>query len=319
MKRSIFYIIVGLILSASIFTACGEKKPKDGRTDTPTSGAITFASDESFSPIIEEEREMFESLYPQAKLKPLYTDEYNEVDLLMRGKIQLAITSRDFSPKQLKYLQDHRYMPQAIPLAYDGLALIVNKENNDTCMSVKDVKRILRGEVTQWNQIYPGSKRGKITVVFDNKNSSTVKFCEDSILGGQPVNNEIAFAVKRSKDVVDYVEKTPNAIGIIGSNYLNDKRDTTNTTFKKNIHVMSVSKKDKATEMNSWKPYQAYLFDGRYPFIRTIYALVNDPINGLPWSFAQFIAGPKGQLILFKSSLLPYRGDVTFRNVEVKE
>ena len=73
MKRSIFYIIVGLILSASIFTACGEKKPKDGRTDTPTSGAITFASDESFSPIIEEEREMFESLYPQAKLKPLYT------------------------------------------------------------------------------------------------------------------------------------------------------------------------------------------------------------------------------------------------------
>lgn len=262
---------------------------------------------------------MFESLYPNAKLKPLYIDEYSAVDMLMRGKIQLAITSRDFTPKQLKYLQDNRFMPQSKPLAYDGLALIVNKENSDTCISKKDVVRILLGEVTNWNEIYPGSTRGDITLVFDNKNSSAVKWCEDSLLGGKAISNLNAMAVKKSKEVVDYVEKTPNAIGIIGSNYLNDRRDTLNVTFKKNIHVMSVSKYDKATPYNSWKPYQYYLWTGRYPFIRTIYALINDPINGLPWSFACFIENPKGQLIMYKSSLLPYRADVTIRDVQVKD
>ena len=100
---------------------------------------------------------------------------------------------------------------------------------------------------------------------------------------------------------------------------LNDKLDSTNTNFKKNITVMSVSKFDKATEMNSWKPYQAYLLDGRYPLVRTIYALLNDPINGLPWGFAHFIESPKGQLIIFKSGLLPMRGDITIRSVSVNE
>lgn len=302
-----------------LFASCEEKKHKGGRTDTPTSGVMPFASDESFSPIIEEEREMFEDMYPQAKLKPIYTNEYDEVDMLMRGKICLAITARDFTPRQMKYLQDNNFQPTSIKLAYDGLALIVNKNNNDTCISVKDVKRILSGEVKDWSEIYPGSRRGKIKIVFDNPKSSTVKFCEDSILGGHGISNVNASAVKTSKGVIDFVEKTPNAIGVIGSNWLNDNRDTTNTTFKKNIHVMSVSKMDKATEMNSWKPYQTYIFNGRYPFIRTIYALINDPINGLPWSFAHFIQGPKGQLIIFRSSLLPYSADVQMREVEVKD
>ena len=40
----------------AFFSSCGEKKAKDGRTDTPTSGTIEFVADESLSPIIDEER-----------------------------------------------------------------------------------------------------------------------------------------------------------------------------------------------------------------------------------------------------------------------
>ena len=137
-------------------------------------------------------------------------------------------------------------------------------------------------------------------------------------LHGEKFGAEIA-AAKTSKEVVDYVDKNPNSIGVIGSNWLNDKRDTTNTTFKKNIHVVSISIKDKATPMNSWKPYQAYLLDGRYPYVRTLYAIVVDPHKALPWSFANYITGPRGQLIVFKTGLLPYRGDITIKTVNIKK
>jgi phosphate transport system substrate-binding protein len=140
----------------------------------------------------------------------------------------------------------------------------------------------------------------------------------DSILGGKPINSPNIFAAKTSKEVIEYVEKTPNAIGVIGSNWLNDKRDTTNTTFKKNITVMSVSKLDEANEMNSWKPYQVWLLNNRYPFVRTIYPLLNDPRRGLPWGFAHFIEQPTGQLIILKSGLLPVRGEIMIRDVNVK-
>ena len=185
-------------------------------------------------------------------------------------------------------------------------------------MTVNDVKKILSGKVTKWSQIYPGSKRGDIEVVFDNKRSATLNYVVDSILEGKPINSPNIFAAKTSKDVIDYIDKTPNAIGVIGSNWLNDKRDTTNTTFKKNIHVMSISVKEKATPMNSWKPYQAYLLDGRYPFARTLYCIVVDPQKALPWSFANYISSPIGQLIIFKAGLLPYRGDINIKTVDVK-
>ena len=297
-------------------SACADK-PKNGRTDTYSSGAISFASDESFSPIIDEQIQVFESIYREATLTPIYTNELDAVNMLMTDSIQLAITSRNFTKEEFENLKARNYLPVAIRLAYDGLALIINKENTDSCITVKNIKRVLSGQAKTWSDIVPGSKRGDILVVFDNKKSSAVHFCVDSLLDGKPINSPNIVAAQTSKEVIDYVEKTPNAIGIIGSNWLNDKRDTTNTTFKKNITVMSVSRLDTATYMNSWKPYQAYLLDGRYPLVRTIYALLNDPINGLPWGFAHFMEQPKGQLIIFKSGLLPMRGDITVRTVNV--
>lgn len=316
MKKELFYGFVGFVLFLGLVSACADK-PKSGRTDTYSSGAISFASDESFSPIIDEQIQVFESIYREAKLTPIYTNELDAVNMLMTDSIQLAITSRNFTKEEFENLKARNYLPVAIPLAYDGLSLIINRENTDSCITVKDIKRVLNGQAKNWSDIVPGSKRGDILVVFDNKKSSAVHFCVDSLLDGKPINSPNIVAAMTSKEVIDYVEKTPNAIGIIGSNWLNDKRDTTNTTFKKNITVMSVSRMDTATYMNSWKPYQAYLLDGRYPLVRTIYALLNDPINGLPWGFAHFIEGPKGQLIIFKSGLLPMRGDITVRTVNV--
>lgn len=316
MRKKLFYNLVGLILLSGLLANCADK-PKNGRTDTYSSGAITFASDESFSPIIDEEIQVFESIYRDAKLTPIYTNELDAINMLMNDSLQLVIASRNFTKKELENLKARSYLPVAIPLAYDGLSLIINRENKDSCISVNNIKRVLSGDAKKWSDIVPGSSRGDILVVFDNSKSCTVHFCVDSILGGKPINSPNIVAANTSKEVIDYVEKTPNSIGIIGSNWLNDKRDTTNTTFKKNITVMSVSKFDKATAMNSWKPYQAYLLDGRYPLVRTIYALLNDPINGLPWGFAHFIEQPKGQLIIFKSGLLPVRGDITIRSVNV--
>ena len=316
MRKEPFYGLVGFTLLLWLVSACADK-PKSGRTDTYSSGAISFASDESFSPIIDEQIQVFESIYREAELTPIYTNELDAVNMLMTDSIQLAITTRNFTKEEFDNLKARNYLPVAIPLAYDGLSLIINKDNTDSCITVKDIKRVLSGQAKTWSDIVPGSKRGDILVVFDNKKSSTVHFCVDSLLGGKPINSPNIVAAQTSKEVIDYVEKTPNAIGIIGSNWLNDKRDTTNTTFKKNITVMSVSRLDTATYMNSWKPYQAYLLDGRYPLVRTIYALLNDPINGLPWGFAHFIEGPKGQLIIFKSGLLPMRGDITVRTVNV--
>jgi phosphate transport system substrate-binding protein len=320
MKKITSYIIVGLTLSVCLCASCNNnKKGKDGRTDTYSSGAISFVSDESFSPIIEEERFVFQKDYPQAEVTPIYTNESDAINQLLEGKTFLAFTARNFKPSELKSLQSQKFRPVAIKLAYDALAFIVHKNNNDTLISVKDIEDIMSGKATSWSDIYKGSKRGTITVVFDNPKSSTVHYVEDSILGGKPISNPNVAAVNKTEEVIKYVEENPNAIGIIGNNWLNDKRDSTNLTFNKDIRVMSVSRIHPATASSSRKPYQYYIYNGEYPLIRIVYALLNDPRRGLPWGFAHFIEGPKGQRIIMKTGLLPMLGDINIRDVNVTE
>lgn len=311
------------VLALGILAGCGQKKKNPNeRTDTFSSGEISFGADESFAPIIDEVLQVYHATHPQARLHPKYMSESEGVNLLLANKLPLMFTTRDFKDSERKNLKDRSRLPLMERIGYDGLAFIVNNTNTDTCMSVKDIKRILVGEAVNWKDVNEKSaKRGEIIVCFDNKTSSTVHYVEDSILGGKPITSPNVFATNKTADVIDYVEKTPGAIGIIGSNWLNDKRDSTNLTWKKNIKVMAISKSDKATPQNSYKPYQGYLYNDNYPFIRTIYALLNDERGryGLPYGFTQYVVAPNGQMILFKAGLLPYYGNISIRDVHISD
>lgn len=317
MKRFSSLLTIGFSLSIVLFGACSDKKPKDGRTDTASSGTISYVADESFSPILDEERSVFEMSYPQAHLRPIYTNESDGINQLLQGKQWLVFAARSFKPSEVENLRQRQFLGQSIKVAYDALALIINNANKDSIISVQQFRDILAGRITRWSQLGASSVKGDINIVFDNPKSSTVHYVEDSILGGKPITNPNATAVKRTAEVIDYVEKTPNAIGIIGNNWLNDRRDTTNLTFKKQIRVMSVSRIHPATPTSGRKPYQYYIYNGEYPLVRTIYALLNDPRRALPTTFVHFVQSPRGQLIILKSGLLPVYGNINIRDVNV--
>lgn len=84
------------------------------------------------------------------------------------------------------------------------------------------LRRILTGEVTEWSQIYPESKLGKLQLVFDNPNSSTVRFAIDSICAGKPLSKNLN-AQDNNENVIDYVSEVPNAIGVIGASWIGNK------------------------------------------------------------------------------------------------
>ena len=267
----------GLLVLLTLLSAC-QSKPKDGQTDTYTSGVIAIAADESFQPIVQEEIDVFEGLFPLAGIVPRYVTEVDAVNLLLKDSLRLAITSRRLTPEEMNSFNSRKFFPQEIKIATDGLALITNRE-------------------------------------FDNKNSSTVRFAVDSICKGVPLSSQLK-ALKTNREVIDYVARTPDAIGIIGVNWLSDRNDSTGLSFSKEVRLMSVSAADKAMPDNSYKPYQAYLYYGDYPLARSIYALLNDPRSALPWGFASFLASDRGQRIILKSGLVPATQPVRVVNVK---
>lgn len=229
----------GLLVLLTLLSAC-QSKPKDGQTDTYTSGVIAIAADESFQPIVQEEIDVFEGLFPLAGIVPRYVTEVDAVNLLLKDSLRLAITSRRLTPEEMNSFNSRKFFPQEIKIATDGLALITHLGNPDSLISVKDICRILTGDAKQWKDIYPASRLGDISLVFDNKNSSTVRFAVDSICKGVPLSSQLK-ALKTNREVIDYVARTPDAIGIIGVNWLSDRNDSTGLSFSKEVRLMSLS------------------------------------------------------------------------------
>jgi len=309
------YLSLILCVTFVIFSSCDGRKIT--RTDTPTSGIATIAVDECFAPVIQEQVDVFGALNQQALIVPIYTSESEAFNLFMKDSIRLIIAARELTPGETQIIKDRQQNLRSQTLAIDGLALIVNKQNTDTLLTVSNLKKIMTGEIRSWKELNPKSPLGDIAVTFDSPNSSTVRFIRDSITGGQPLGDNVKARAEDStktidlkertpnQQVIDYVASNPNALGVIGVNWISNPSDSTNLSFINNINVMSLSREDVATSENSFKPFAAYLVLKKYPLTRDIYIIISDVRDGLPAGFVGFAAGEKGQRIVLKSGLYP--------------
>ena len=311
---------IGLsLLALGLFSSCGNK-PNTADTSYQEASRY-FAADESLSPIIDEELDIFHMKSKRDSIHPLYISEQEAIEKLMNNDVWLVFTTRRLTTNEEATLKELKYNPRQIALAYDALALIVNSNNPDTLITVDQFRRIMAGEVTKWSDLYPSSKLGDILVAFDNPKSGTLRYVVDSIMQGRTVKTDgNVKAAMTSAEVVSYVENHKNAIGVVGSIWLDDQRDTTNLVYNRNITVMKVSRADVPTRENSYKPSQWNIAYNYYPFIRTIYALCDDPrSSGVARAFANFCWLPNpGQLIFFNAGLFPARAEYSVRDVVIE-
>ncbi len=313
MKKQSFNLII--LVALLICYSC--QGPKVTRTDTPTSGIAQITVDECFAPIVQEQIDVFESQYNEAYIIPTYTSETQAFDLFMKDSIRVIIAARELTPNETQIIKDRKQQVRSQKYATDAIALIINKANPDSLLSVADIKKIMTGQVRTWKELNPNSKLGEIAVTFDSPNSSTVRFIRDSICKDMPLGNNLK---ARSTDsiraidlgertpnqlVIDYVAANPNALGIIGVNWISNPNDPKNLSFIDNIKVVSVSKADKATVENSFKPYPAFIALQEYALSRDLYIIISDVRGGLPSGFVNFAAGEKGQRIVLKAGLYP--------------
>lgn len=299
--KNIYYTLCILSVLAS---SCGSDN-NSPKIDTATSGTITIAADESLKPIVDAEIAVFESIYPNAHLNVVYTNEYDAMQLLVNDSARVAITTRELLPDEKAILDRATITPRYAPFCKDAIALIVNKKVTDTVFTVEQLEKILNGSIQNWNQIGGKRQSGPIQIVFDSPKSGAVRHLRDSVLKGAELSKN-CFAVANNEAVIDYVEKNPNAIGIIGTSWISDRDDTTTVGFMNRITVAEMVPIDPATaEAATMKPYQAYVALKQYPLWRTVHITLREPRVGLGTGFASFVASDKGQRIVLKSGLVP--------------
>ena len=294
MKNSLKIIIVCCIVLVA-FATCNRKPVKQlDNTDTATSGTAKFVVDESFEPIMDQEHYVFKSLYAKTNPVLMYKSENEVLRMLLNDSVRTAILSRELKPDELNILKNRTLSPEVTRFASDAVAIIVNGKSTDTLMTVNQVKELLRGTgMTSKN------------VVFDNPNSSLVRYLKD-LSGNQELKQKNVYALKTNKDVVTYVSEHENAIGIVGYSWLNEP-DADYAEAAAKIKIVGVRDESNTKYPKEYfKPSQETLALKQYPLSRSLYVInsTGRP-DGLASAFADFLKGERGQRIILKSGLLP--------------
>lgn len=305
MKKTINLFLVISIIS-TLFSCDSNENPFVQKAETHRRGNVKIFVEESYMPLFKTSIYTFQSQFPNAKINTNYCTEQTAIEAFMTKKTKAIFISRDFTKEEKEKLKLNQVEVRSIKLADDAVALIVHPNNKDTTMSVSRLKRILTGKDTLWN----GSKN-KIDIVFDNQNSANFKYL-NKLTNNAPVPANI-FAVKSNKEVINYVKNHPNAIGVIGVNWISDEDDSEVLGFLDGVVVMSLSSKENG---EYFKPYQAYIHTKDYPLTRELWSINKSGKQSLFSGFINFLNGEAGQLIIQKSCLVPANSPI--RMIEIK-
>ena len=311
--KGFFQSVAIALMSIMFFTSCVNRGTKP-LNETPTRGDIKITVDESFQPLLETEIFTFTHLYPSAYVTAQYKPEYDVIEDFMSDSVKVIVTSKKLTESQIQYLRESLIIARTITFAYDALALVTHRENLDTLINYDTVRDIFLGKTTNWNQINPKSNLGEIQMIFDNNGSGNIRYFRErfELTGTLPSN---FYAMKTNPEVLDFVSRNKNAIGIVSVNWISDSKDSLSLNFLEKINVLAVSHQF-LDDRTFYRPYQASIYDKTYPFVREIYFISRETFAGLGTGLIQWATAEQGQRIALKSGLVP--ANMPMRLVEIK-
>lgn len=300
--KSLGLAISIVMLMLVLVIQCGSKKP--GEIDeTPTRGNIRIAADASFQPIVDAEIYTFTAIYKYAHVTPAYMPETDLIRAFLNDSVKVVVTSWEPSAQQKEVLLNMQTIVRTVTVAYDAIALVLNKENKDSLFTYQNVNDIFTGKITDWKEINATSKLGKMVAIFDDEKSANIRYFKEKFnLPAQLPSN--FYSVKSNEQVIDYVAKNKSAIGMVSVNWICDREDSVSRSFTDKIKIAAVS--DFVLNPGSYYlPVQGSIYDKSYPFTRKIYMVSRESFKGLGTGFISWVSGERGQRIILKSGLVP--------------
>ena len=304
-----------VLAGAMAVTSCnGPGSP--GAQDTPTSGAVAVSVDETFAPILQAQVDTFAKLYSNAHVQMSFQPEEKVMLDLINDKVKLAVVSRELNAEEKAAFVKQTIVPRTVRIGIDGLAIVLNRANPDSLFTMAQLADIFTGKTSAWNQVSGKRALKDINVVFDANRSSTARFVRDSVTHGAALTTRV-FAATSNPALLNYVATHPNAIGVVGVNWISDRDDPTAMKFFNKVRVASITARPNPRPNDYIQPYQVYLAEKtpaqlaehpelqNYPLRRNLYIISREARVGLGTGFASFVAGKNGQLIFQKSGLIP--------------
>jgi phosphate transport system substrate-binding protein len=283
------YIMLSICILA---TACKTSSTTE-QIDTPSEGRIRISVEESFKPFIEQELKVFALSFPKANIEVAYKSEIECFKDLASDSTRMIIVTRGLNKKeQANYKDQLSYAPTFGILAYNAIAVVVNKKSKDSVFTMAELSTALSG------------KNNKQVVMDGSNLTGVVRFLKDSLLHQTAFGKNVVSA-KGSEEVISYIKDNPNAIGFVGMNWVGDNYDPKQMEDRKTLKMALVECTLCIEKGYYSQPSQSNISKGHYSLTLPIYYILKENAPGLGTGLLNFMSLERGQLIFQRAFLVP--------------
>lgn len=200
--KKILSLILAIGITAAALVGCGEEKTESNKGTEGLSGTVSTDGSTSMETVIEFLKEGFTEENKDVKVTYNPTGSSAGIQAVSEGRCDIGLASRDLK-------DDEKAELTGTVVAIDGIAIIVNKENGVKNLTLDQIAKIYKGEITNWKDV--GGADAQIACIGREAGSGTrdgfesITETEDACKYSQELTS--------TGDVIQTVANNPNAIG----------------------------------------------------------------------------------------------------------
>ena len=197
----------------------------------------------------------------------------------------ICASSRKMKASEVASARSNRAVSNEIPVALDGLAILVHASNPVKSLTMDELRRIYVGQIKNWSAL--GGPNAPIVVFSRDSNSGTYGFFQEKVLRNQNWGNQVRFMPSTSEEARE-VARTENAIAYGGVAYFKNKANT---------KILPIAAKAGGEAIS---PTEANVRSREYPIWRYLYYYTNGKPTGATKTFIDWALSNEGQAVVEK-------------------
>ncbi len=207
--KKIITAILSTLIAGSMLTGCGgnidttdTNTPADTASSSSQNATVSTDGSTSMEKVIGYLSESYMEENKNVKVTYNPTGSGSGIQAVSEGRCDIGLSSRDLK-------DDEKQTLDQTVVAIDGIAIIVNPENNVENLSVEQIAKIYTGEIANWSEV--GANDAPIVLIGREAASGTrdgfeaITNTKDKCQYGQELTS--------TGDVIQTVASNPNAIG----------------------------------------------------------------------------------------------------------
>ncbi len=199
-----------------------------GGGDIVLTGFIEIDGSSTVYPLTEYIAERFMDAYPSVVVTVGVSGSGGGFKRFVEGEIQINNASRPIKPEEASAAEANGVRWIEIPVAIDGVVIVVNPGNSwIDCVSIEDLRRLWRydSDVVKWSDLNPQWPDEKIRLYGPGPDSGTFDYFVETVVGVDIGVRTDYVASEDDNVIVEGVAKEVYALGYFGLAYYEENKD----------------------------------------------------------------------------------------------